>query len=137
MHRRQHVKPDDLKCEEAKHQRRDAKPAKIYGTDLSVAQQSQPIFVSWSSDALTRNQGVADPEFRLCGADLYLGVDISYSDMEACRSLAPNRQVEPPVPPFRPTASPEWAADDDANRAPEHSGDREEQAEAVNAEGAD
>ena len=50
---------------------------------------------------------------------------------------APDRKIEPPAPPFRPATRPERPADDDADRAPERRRDREEQAKAMDAEGAD
>jgi hypothetical protein len=52
--------------------------------------------------------------------------------------VTPDRQVEPPAPPFGPAARPERAADDDADGAPEeHRGQRQEQAQAVDAQRAD
>src|SRR3954468_8214208 len=54
----------------------------------------------------------------------------------ACGSV-PDRQVEPPAPPLRPAMGPEGPGDDDADGAPEHRGERQEQAEAMDAERAD
>src|SRR4051812_23998259 len=60
-----------------------------------------------------------------------------YSAMDRSSPSLPDRQVEPPAPPFGPAARPEGAADDDAARAPEARGQRDEEAEPVDAEGAD
>ena len=50
---------------------------------------------------------------------------------------APDRQVEPPAPPLRPTAGPERAAEHDAHGAPESRRHRQEHAEPMDAERAD
>src|SRR5271165_5533404 len=46
----------------------------------------------------------------------------------------PDRQMQPPAPPFRPATRPERSADDDAHGTPERRRAREEHAEAVDAE---
>ena len=51
--------------------------------------------------------------------------------------LRPDRQVQPPAPPLGPAAGPERAADDDAHGAEEHRRQRQEQAQAVDAQRAD
>src|SRR3954454_10669028 len=60
-----------------------------------------------------------------------------YSAMDRSSPLRPDRQVQPPAPPFRPAAGPEGATDDDADGTPEARRQRDEEAEPVDAEGAD
>ena len=138
VHRGPHVEADDLDGDEAEDERGDAEVAEIDRPDLRVADFAEPD---------RRKNGLAGSRVRLpirerrsiCGAThLDLREDILILGHEfVSLVLAPDRKIEPPVPPLGPAARPERPADDDADRAPEDRRQRQEKPEPMDAERAD
>ena len=138
VHRGQHVETDDLDRDEAAEQRGDAGPAEIDRADLRVADLAEPVVEEARCRGRSQACRVQRHARHRAGLRTCTCVKMFwYSAMIAPLASAPDRQVEPPVPPLRPAVGPERPADDDADRAPEAGGQREEQAEPVDAERAD
>ncbi len=131
-----HVEADDLDGDEAAEERRHAEEAEVDRADLRIADAAEQPGEERRDLAAERAARQRRAVVRR-GADLHLREDVLVVRHVGPPSLAPDRQVEPPAPPLGPAARPERPADDDAHRAPEARGQREEQPEAVDAERAD
>ena len=120
IHRSQHGKPDDLKGNEAKEQREQAKIAKINRTYLRITKATKKVHLARCAIARRVIGGKGHTRIGYWSAHLYPGEDVLIFGHGIFPSprLAPNRQVKPPAPPFGPAARPERTTNHDADRTP-------------------
>eukprot|EP01038_Epipyxis_sp_PR26KG_P015891 gene15892-21545_t len=159
VHRGQHVEADDLERDEAADERGHPGPAEIDRADLGVADHAEQVAHPCGGAAARAPPGKRDAEIgravdlnpgednrAASGAGLVLdGLVLGLAPPLGVRphgrpragASAPDREMARQVPPLGPALAPVRAADDDADRAPEHRRQRQEETEPVDAECAD